>query len=74
MNPAVNAEYAATMMQDLLAKYGGDIHRALTAYNHGHKGVGCGAKTKWPDGDTLCYADSVLRHQARIKNRKVGGC
>jgi hypothetical protein len=75
MNPAVNAEYAATMMQDLLAKYGGDIHKALSSYNAGGKGNRCGTKTFWKaNGDTLCYADSVLRHQGRIKNRKVGSC
>ncbi len=73
MNPADNAEYAAGMMEDLLAKYDGDVHKALSAYNSG-KGTRCGTQTFWKaNGDTLCYADSVLRHQERLKS-KVGVC
>lgn len=89
MNPADNAEYAAGIMETLLTKYGGDVHKACSAYNAGG-GNRCGTKTCWNGmrkaphgadvklvctGENLCYADSVLRHQRRLLQKKVSiGC
>jgi len=65
MNPAQNAEYAASMISGLLKQYGGDVHKALSAYNAG-SGNATGTVTQWADGRRLGYADSVLRHYANL--------
>lgn len=65
MNPAKNADYAAHMLSGLIQQYGGDVHKALSAYNAGSPNA-TGTTTTWGDGKTLGYADSVLRHQARL--------
>ncbi len=61
MQPARNAEYAAGLISGLLHRYGGNLREALSAYNSG-----CpeseGTVTRWADGQSLGYADSVLRH------------
>jgi Transglycosylase SLT domain len=65
MDPQRNADYAAGMLAGLLKRYGGDVHAALSAYNAGSPNA-AGTTTRWSDGQTLSYADSVLRHYARI--------
>lgn len=64
MDPASNAEYAAGMLSGLIDRYG-SVHRALSAYNAGNPDA-TGTVTQWRDGARLGYADSVLRHEARI--------
>ncbi|MGR4065354.1 MAG: transglycosylase SLT domain-containing protein [Vulcanimicrobiaceae bacterium] len=64
-DPAKNADYAAGMLSGLIARYGGDVHAALSAYNAGSP-TATGTKTRWGDGQVLGYADSVLRHEQRI--------
>lgn len=65
MDPAKNADYAAGMLSNLLKRYGGDAHKALSAYNAGSPNA-TGTLTQWGDGRKLGYADSVLRHYARL--------
>jgi hypothetical protein len=65
MNPARNADYAAGMLSGLLARYGGNVHEALSAYNAGSP-TATGTTTRWGDGSRLGYADSVLRHRDLI--------
>ena len=65
MDPAQNADYAAGMISGLLSRYGGNVHRALSAYNAGSPDA-TGTTTQWPDGRRLGYADSVLQHYARL--------
>lgn len=65
MDPAQNADYAAGMISGLLRRYGGDIHRALCVYNAGSPNA-TGTITQWADGQRLGYADSVLKHYARL--------
>ena len=65
MNPGQNADYAAGMLSGLLSRYGGNVHRALSAYNAGSPDA-VGTTTQWPDGRRLGYADSVLEHYARL--------
>lgn len=65
MDPGSNAEYAANMLSGLLARYGGDVHAALSAYNSG-SATAVGTQTTWPGGRRLGYADSVLAHYAKI--------
>jgi hypothetical protein len=65
MDPAKNADYAAGMLSGLLQKYGGNVHEALSAYNAGSP-TATGTTTTWGDGQTLGYADSVLRHESQL--------
>ena len=61
MNPQANADYAAGLLAGLLKQYGGDVHKALSAYNAGDPAA-TGTVTTWGDGNRLGYADSVMRH------------
>ena len=61
MDPAKNADMAASILRDDLDRYGGDVRSALSAYNAGSP-TATGTTTTWADGATLGYADSVLRH------------
>jgi hypothetical protein len=65
MDPAKNADYAAGMLSGLLKRYGGNVHEALSAYNAGSP-TADGTRTLWSDGSDLAYADSVMRHYARL--------
>ncbi len=65
MNPAANANYAAGMISGLLRRFGGDVHKALSAYNAGDPNAR-GTVTQWQDGTRLGYADSVMRHYAML--------
>lgn len=65
MDPAQNAAYAGRMLRGLLDRNGGDVHAALSAYNAGDPHA-TGTTTRWGDGRVLGYADSVLRHEARL--------
>lgn len=75
MDPAKNADYAAGMLRGLLDRYGGDAHKALSAYNAGSPNAK-GTTTRWGDGATLGYADSVLRHYRAIADGggNAGSC
>jgi hypothetical protein len=66
MDPAQNADVAAGILADALARYGGDVRAALSAYNSGSP-TGTGTRTTWADGTTLGYADSVLRHEMLLQ-------
>ncbi len=70
MDPAQNAERAAELLHGLLERYGGDERTALSAYNSGSP-TARGTTTRWSDGTTLGYADSVLRHQAQIEDARA---
>lgn len=65
MDPAKNADYAAGMLAGLIQRNGGDVRRALSAYNAGSP-TATGTVTTWGDGSRLGYADSVLRHYAQL--------
>jgi hypothetical protein len=65
MDPQANADYAAGMISGLLRQYGGNVHKALSAYNAGDPNAR-GTTTQWQDGKCLGYADSVLRHYATL--------
>lgn len=70
MDPAQNADYAARMIGGLLQRYGGDVHKALSAYNAGSP-TASGTSTRWGDGSVLGYADSVLRHAAALDDARA---
>ncbi len=65
MDPAANADYAASILQSNLQRYGGNVRAALSAYNTGSPSA-TGTRTDWGDGKPVGYADSVLRHYARL--------
>jgi hypothetical protein len=65
MDPGQNADYAAGMLSNLLQKYGGNVHAALSAYNAGSPSA-TGTTTDWGGGVTLGYADSVMAHYAQL--------
>lgn len=71
MDPARNADYAAGMLAAGLKRYGGDLHKALSAYNAGSP-TATGTKTDWGDGKPVGYADSVLRHLTRLGGSSGG--
>jgi hypothetical protein len=71
MDPAANADYAAGMLHGLIAKFGGNVHQALSAYNAGSPNA-AGTPTTWGDGKTLDYADSVMRHYGDISGTRSG--
>ena len=56
---------AAHILSDNLQQYGGNVKAALSAYNTGSP-TATGTKTTWGDGQTLGYADSVLRHVSEL--------
>jgi len=70
MEPARNADYAAGMLAGLLDQYGGDVHEALSAYNSGSPHA-VGTRTQWADGESVGYADSVLRHYQRLDDQAL---
>jgi hypothetical protein len=65
MDPKANANYAARMLSGLLHQYGGNVRKALSAYNAGDPEAR-GTVTTWGDGSRLGYADSVMRHYADL--------
>ncbi len=65
MDPAQNAGFAARMISGLLRQFGGNVHKALSAYNAGDPNAR-GTTTVWQDGARLGYADSVLRHYRQL--------
>ncbi len=69
MDPSRNAEYAAGMLSGLIRRYGG-VRRALSAYDAGDPNA-TGTGTRWSDGATLGYADSILRHERLINGASV---
>src|SRR5579884_1350739 len=46
MDPGKNADYAAHLLHDLLNRYGGNVHAALSAYNAGSPNAR-GTLTTW---------------------------
>jgi soluble lytic murein transglycosylase-like protein len=70
MDPTANADYAAGMLSGLLHTYGGNVHRALSAYNAGSPNA-TGTVTDWGRGRRLGYADSVLAHYRRLSGDEL---
>jgi soluble lytic murein transglycosylase-like protein len=68
LNPQDNANEGANVLLDFLNSYGGDIHKALDAYNAGPGAADADtATTLWPDGVTRSYYDSVEKHLANLR-------
>jgi hypothetical protein len=72
MDPSANADYAAGMLHGLIQQYGGDVHKALSAYNSGSPNA-TGTQTTWASGQTLGYADSVMKHYRDLGGASTAG-
>lgn len=70
MDPAANADYAAALLAGLLARCRGNVRAALSAYNGGSPDAP-GTATDWGDGRPVGYAESVLRHYARLGGERT---
>jgi len=68
MDPGSNAQYAGKFLSGLIQQFGGNLRAALSAYNAGSPDA-AGTVTTWSDGSHLGYADSVMRHLARLESR-----
>ncbi len=68
-NPCLNIELGARYLRELLDASGGDVQRALAAYNYGPGRIG--RETALPDGARR-YASKVASHQKRISQRNAG--
>ena len=65
-NPCLNIELGARYLRELLDASGGDVQRALAAYNYGPGRIGRAAEL--PDG-ARAYADRVATRQQHINAR-----
>ncbi|MCB1685199.1 MAG: lytic transglycosylase domain-containing protein [Pseudomonadales bacterium] len=63
-NPCLNIELGARYLRELLDASGGDVQRALAAYNYGPTRIN--ASTTLPEG-AIRYASTVAGHQKRIE-------
>ena len=63
--PARTPTTPPACLPGLLKRYGGNVHEALSAYNAGSPKA-TGTTTRWADGQTLGYADSVMRHYEQL--------
>lgn len=67
-DPAHAADVAAQTLSHNLAVRHGNVREALQMYNTGRPDR-LGTTARWPDGEVLHYADSVLRHERELRAR-----
>lgn len=61
---AGNIEGGAKYIKQMLDQFGGDLHKALEAYNGGPGGVG--------NAETMKYADEVMQRYEKFKAKSAG--
>lgn len=61
---AGNIEGGAKYIKQMLDQFGGDLHKALEAYNGGPGGVG--------NAETMKYADEVMQRYEKFKTKSAG--
>lgn len=61
---AGNIEGGAKYIKQMLDQFGGDVHKALEAYNGGPGGVG--------NAQTMKYADEVMQRYEKFKTKSAG--
>ena len=61
---AGNIEGGAKYIKQMLDQFGGDVHKALEAYNGGPGGVG--------NAETMKYADEVMQRYEKFKTKSAG--
>ncbi len=67
-NPCLNIELGTRYLRELLDANGGDVERALAAYNYGPSRIS--RSPELPDG-AVAYASKVANHQSRIAASSV---
>jgi hypothetical protein len=65
-NPCLNIELGSRYLRELLDANGGDLNRALAAYNYGPSRIA--GESSLPDGARR-YAAKVLKHRERISEQ-----
>ncbi len=65
-NPCLNIELGSRYLRELLDANGGDVERALAAYNYGPGRIA--QSTELPGG-AKAYASKVAHHQSRISEK-----
>jgi hypothetical protein len=70
LEPCTNVDAGARYLKELLARYGGNVHRALAAYNYGPSRITPAGAI--PEGATW-YSGYILRHLDYVlRSRKSG--
>jgi len=67
LEPCTNVDAGARYLKELLARYGGNAHRALAAYNYGPGRIPAGGAI--PEG-AAWYSGYILRHLDYVLSRK----
>jgi len=67
LQPCTNVDAGARYLKELLARYAGNAHRALAAYNYGPGRIPLGGEI--PDG-AAWYSGYILRHLDYVLSRK----
>lgn len=67
-NPCLNIELGSRYLKELLDANGGDVERALAAYNYGPGRI---AKSAELPGGAKAYASKVAQHQSRISEKSA---
>lgn len=70
-DPALSVEVGTTYLRSLLEMFGGDIFKAVAAYNAGEKAVS-GWNAKYP-GDDDQWVENIAYHETRDYVKKVIG-
>ena len=70
LDPCTNVDAGARYLKELLARYEGDLHRTLAAYNYGPARIP--VKTgQLPDG-AIWYSAYIMRHLDYVLNGRAG--
>lgn len=72
LNPQQNSFEGANILLGFLNYYGGDMHKAINAYNGGYGSTDAETSpTLWPDGQTRSYYDSVQKHLSDLNTHNA---
>ena len=70
LDPCTNVDAGARYLKELLARYGGDLHRTLAAYNYGPARIPV-TSGQLPDG-AIWYSAYIMRHLDFVLNGRSG--
>jgi hypothetical protein len=70
LDPCTNVDAGARYLKELLARYDGDLHRTLAAYNYGPARIPVRAG-QLPDG-AVWYSGYIMRHLDFVMNGRAG--
>ena len=70
LDPCTNVDAGARDLKELLARYDGDLHRTLAAYNYGPARITV-TRGQLPDG-SIWYSAYIMRHVDFVLNGRSG--